>query len=701
MSQSPATGPPETGLPRPSTTRFILLILMICAGSSFAAYWWLVAGHGFWITEQSRCLTWLGGARSAISDVGGFNGCVTSIALRQESVVLLGPVTMIMVGVVITAASVPLMLWFWGSRKPSPRLTECFESCLREIGVRRKPRLITPRRGARGGARVFGLYPRYWVLADPLRTAAAPDAKLAVVLRHELAHLRLGDVDRTRLARSIWGAYFVLVAPALTLSIAEQGGRAWVEVGSRLLIMMALIHLTYRSLLRAREHEADLLADAAQSRSHPDTSSPTLTTVLAEQERKDRNLRRWRPPTFLLAHPVPAERIAVLDRPQLAARLSAAEFVSIGIAAGFIFQELAFAVGAVLPAAPEAAYWITGAVVAVPVCVVAITALWRHELAGPGPLSRRAVLIAGALLGAALLAGSQLSPRAAANWSSVQLTVSSVLPSDLVLTSAGPLADAALAFAVIAGSALFMLWALTVARELAAASRHRSPAGQRRIATILAVAVLALPLGTWFLLCRLAGNNAVDPAAAPAADLLQGQLLLLGLVTTAAVALVPFLVIASLRRGRAARRHAVSLALISGAVAALVPFGAWCAGAVVRSLAAPGPPIVAAGNTGPLPLLPASVAAGNGPIGAGIMCWTLGNTPPQDLTSPATWRVLGGLLERTPDQPLKLLGGELIRAARAPAASALPVATSAWIAAGFRCNILLSTPSASDTPGRG
>jgi len=61
--------------------------------------------------------------------------------------------------------------------------------------------------------------------------------------------------------------FFVLVAPALIISVARQGGLAWLTVGLRLLVLWALIHLTFQSLLRAREHEADLLAAATQAAS--------------------------------------------------------------------------------------------------------------------------------------------------------------------------------------------------------------------------------------------------------------------------------------------------------------------------------------------------------------------------------------------------------------------------------------------------
>ena len=291
-------------------------------------------------------------------------------------------------------------------------------------------------------------------------------------------------------------------------------------MGLRLLLLLLLVHLTYLSLLRAREHEADLLADKAQSRSGPEPNTPSQRG-LAGQPRQ-RGYRSFLP-TFLLAHPTSIQRAAALNRPQLTARLSMLEFLSIGIGAGVIFQELAFAVGAVMPGAPQAAYWITGAIVAGPVSAVTIAALWRHCLVGPGPVRRSTAMAAGALLGVGLLAGSQLSPRAAANWGMVRMTISPVLPSNLSLSVIGLRGAAGLALVVVAGSAVFMLWALVFARELTAVSR-RSHAWLRRMSTGLAVAVLAVPLGTWFMVFRLAGDSVNGQQGTSIADLLQGHL---------------------------------------------------------------------------------------------------------------------------------------------------------------------------------
>lgn len=690
--------PHGTGLPRPSTTRFVLLILVICAGSSFVAYWWLIARHGFWMTEQARCLAWLSKPHGGIADVNGFNQCITGLALRQEGAVLLGPVTVIVVSILATVTQVVVMLRSWGLKAPSPRLSACFESCLREVGIRRRPRLATVRRGASGGARVSGIYPFYWVLADRHRAAAAKDGRLAVMLRHEMAHLRAGDVDRALLARSAWGVFFALAAPALVFSVAQQGGTAWTQVVLRLGILLVLIYLTYRSLLRAREHEADLAADAAQARYGLDPDAPTLASVLAEPQRKDRLRRRWRLPPFLLAHPSPAGRIAVLSEPRLTARLSPAEFLSTGIAAGLIFQELAFAIGAVLPAHPEVAYWITGAVMAVPVCHVTITGIWRHELAGPGPLRHRAVILAGTLLGLGFLAGSQLSPRAAVDWGSVQLTVSPVLPSDLMLTAAGPLADAALAAAVMAGCALFMLWAVALVRELAPLPRRDPVRRPYRVSVALAVAVLAVPLGTWFLLCRLAGNDRLDPAAVPAADVLQGQLLFAALAAAAAVAFLSLLAAGIQRRGQAGsplRRVTARAALSSGVL--VMPFVALGSGAAIQQwFITPGPPIANYGG-GSLPLLPPSVADSSSPLKTGITCWIFTHVPNSGTTDPATLRLLGRLLQRTPDRPLDLLGGEFTRVAQAPSSATTEgLIASVWLAALNRCDTL---PGSALPPG--
>jgi hypothetical protein len=680
-------------LPRPSTTRFVLLVLMVCAGTSFAAYWWFVALRGDWVTEQAACLSRLGRTGS----VAAFNSCIGSVVIRQEGVVLLGPVTIVVTGVLIAVASVPILLLIWGAVTSSSRVAGCFQACLGEVEVHRRPRLVTVRRGARGPARVFGIYPRYWVVADSILLRAASDGELRAVLDHELAHLVAGDVDRARLARSIWGVFFVLVAPALVVSVAAAGGLAWVAVGLRLVILLALIHLTYQSLLRAREHEADLLAASAESSARAGPPVPFLAAALRSQPPP-----RWHGlpvADFLLAHPAPARRVAVLAQPRQAARLSVIEFLSIGLAAGVVFQELAFAVGAILPSSQQAAYWITGAIVAVPVSLVTITALWRHELAGPGPVGMPAAAAAGALLGAGLLAGSQLSPRAATNWGTVQFTVSPVLPSNLSLWAAGIGQTAALAGVAIVGGALFTLWALTLARLLTARRRRGSLTQWRRLSTVLAIAVLAIPIGTWFQVCRLTADVVIGPLGTPFGDLLQGRTLLVGLVVTVVIALLPVVALAFVRPARRRRRIWLTAGAWSAA-AILVPVMPWVAGDAVHGAVAPGPPIAAgpASPAGPLPLLPPQVTHGHQRIGAGVMCFTLALISARDRTRPVIWREFGALLQRTPDQGLDTIGGALVRASGTPSDAASGLARQAWLAAGYRCNILINTPSPGQSP---
>ena len=518
MSQPSGAVPLPEGLPRSSTTRFVLLILMICAAATFAGYWWLVAGRGDWVGAQIACLDWFGRVDEPDGGATAFNACINSVAFRQEGTILLAPLAMIGISVVLAAASVPVLLRMWGRRQPPPRLRQCFELSLRQVGLKRRPQLVAVRYGARGQARAFGFYPRYWVVTDPL-VIAGSDAGLGAVLRHELAHLRSGDVDRARLARYCWGVFLVVLVPALTISVALQASGAWLAVCLRLLVLLALIHVTYQSLLRAREHEADLLAEAA---AHPQPAArhgSALAAVLGAHASPRGRSRLL--PTFLRAHPTPAQRAAVLEHPELSARLSLMEFLSVAIAGGVMFYEVAFAVGAVAPALPLGAYWITGAIVAAPVCLVTVSALWRHELAGPGPLSRWTVAAAGALMGAGLLAGSQLSPRAATNWEQVRLAPSPALPGNLSVWVIGALGTAALALAAVAGGALFMLWALGLVRKLTSFSLHGK--AWRRASVWLAAAVLAVPVGSWFAVWpagggqrgRAAGRGDLGSAAGP------------------------------------------------------------------------------------------------------------------------------------------------------------------------------------------
>jgi len=669
-------------LPRPSTTRFILLVLMTCAAASFAAYWWFIELRGNWSAEQAACLIRLGRAGS----VTGFNRCVDGVLLRQEGVVLLGPVTIVLAGVLVTVASVPVMLLIWGSVPARARVRETFAASLAASGAARPPRLVAAKRRVRGEARVFGIFPRYWVVADRYLVAGTGPA-LRAVLAHELAHLRAGDIDRARLARGIWGVFFLVVAPALVISVAAQGGLAWAAVGLRLLVLLVLIHLTFQSLLRAREYEADRLA-----------AEPSLAVTL-----RARPLRRSGTfiPEFLCSHPSPAKRLSVLSSPALAARLPVLEFLSTGIATGVVFQELAFAVEALLPGSGEAAYWIAGALMAVPLCLVTMTALWRDELDGPAGPRLPAVATAGALLGAGLLAGSQLSPRAATNWGTVQYAVSPALPSNMSLQAAGFWGVAALAAAAIAGGVVFALWALALARLRLG----------HRLATALAVAVVAVPLGTWFEVCRLAADSANGPQGTAIGDLLHGRALLIALVVTGIVALIPVMVLSASRQQAVtvlsstvlSSRAALSRAALSSAVlccavavAVAVPLAPWLTGSAFLRAVTPGPPI-APSSSGALPLLPGEVIRGHGQLNAGLMCFVLAQISAPDQAKPVVWREVGVLLQRTPDQGLDTIGGALVRAAGSSAAG-LGLARQAWLAAGFRCDILLDTPTPGSSP---
>jgi hypothetical protein len=80
-------------LPRASTTRFILLIMMVCAASMFAAYWWLVSLRDNWLTEQNACVTML---ERKSADLASFNGCIAGVVLCQEGGVLLGPAAVLL-----------------------------------------------------------------------------------------------------------------------------------------------------------------------------------------------------------------------------------------------------------------------------------------------------------------------------------------------------------------------------------------------------------------------------------------------------------------------------------------------------------------------------------------------------------------------------------------------------------------------------
>jgi Zn-dependent protease with chaperone function len=130
------------------------------------------------------------------------------------------------------------------------------------------------------------------------------------LVRHELAHVAHRDVALAWLARSVWYALAPLLAVPLVASLVSSDRSLLLDYLWRAVLFAVMVQLVSSALLRSREHDADLRAAGAAG------GPETIAAAVARA--RDPGVAAWyrRP---LANHPSPARRVAVLERPELAA----------------------------------------------------------------------------------------------------------------------------------------------------------------------------------------------------------------------------------------------------------------------------------------------------------------------------------------------------------------------------------------------
>jgi Zn-dependent protease with chaperone function len=184
------------------------------------------------------------------------------------------------------------------------------------------------------------------------------------LVRHELAHVAHRDVALAWLARSVWYALAPLLAVPLVATLLSSDRSLLLPYLWRAALFAVMVQVVSSALLRSREHDADLRA--ARAAGGPETVAAAVAGA------RDRGAAPWYR-RLLANHPSPARRLAVLERPELAAGVTLLD----GFTAAFL------------------------ATLTVPLVVQVLTALLRGS--GRSDLADVvAALIAGPLLGGAV-----------------------------------------------------------------------------------------------------------------------------------------------------------------------------------------------------------------------------------------------------------------------------------------------------------
>ncbi|MET8027183.1 M48 family metalloprotease [Streptomyces avermitilis] len=631
-----------SALPHPTSTQFLLLLVVLGSASLFAGTWWGVLTQDGWRPRSEACLR-----RASVAGAAPFSTtrCLNELLLRESAVSLLAPVAVFAVvgAAVLTTTLWRLRRWHRHPLRAGEKVTEALHGCLDESGFPAdgRPLLVVERRGRIGGVReeamAYGLFGRrYIVVANHTALATGvewdtPEGRIALAtLRHEIAHLRAGDVGRTRFAfHALWVFPCLVVLPLAAAALARLDSLG-VSLGWRLAVIVGVVLLSFLTFVRTREYEAD--ATAAACRTDPGAMALAVEASLAREP------SRWPEPLGL--HPDDRSRLTALRAPETLYRLPLASCLIVGTAVGAAFHEVAQLLEAAIPENVRLAYWLTGLLAGTGVTAVVAVSVWRDldQRARRGIPGLPPAAVPGTLLGLALVAGSQVSPHAAATWERIFPTAL-VNGDNSSLLSADPAATLPLVALVAAGGAVFVGWARAL--------------GPPRCSSALQVAaliglgglVLSAPLGLWFAVQRLIATP--DMSSSSVEGLLRDPAVLWSLGGTGAVALLT-LGVATARPGHrraegAGRRRAVPAAL--GAALSLLVALAVGTGADRR--AGPGPPLAGLPTAGdrarPTPerSVPLTLPTGSSATDAAVdpevdpanACWLFNNTPADRIRS--------------------------------------------------------------------
>jgi Zn-dependent protease with chaperone function len=614
--------PPEVvfRLPPPSTSRLVLLGTTLGAFALFTASW-MVLRLGPGVGADPACLT---------PDAASTIVACTDPAISARGAVLLAAPAALAVFATTGARLLPGLLVRMRRLEPLPADHPVRPQLARmtaAAGLSREPQWYHPA-GITGETWTFGHRPRHRVVIAHGGLAgllAGRDVARGLVA-HELAHLRNRDVDRTY-TLLIAAALAVVAAGWLLVDAAVHSGIVGAALGVRALLLAALVGLTVLAVLRAREHDADLRAA---------TSEPVGVRVWLAGPAPPQRLPYW-----LAHHPPVDSRRGALSNPATLLRVSPVEFLTTGLAAGLTITELGPVIGRLLVGwGAFPAYVLVGFVVGLPVAAVVCLACTRAHLTGRPAV--RELAVAGAVLGAGLAGGTELSLRSSASWQ-VLFATADDREARSSLLAADPASAAWLVALAVAGGVLFTVWSSAAGRAWLRGT------GPRPLSSVLlTAAVLAAPLGGWFLTVRVA-----------AADAWPLPLLSAALTGPVGVAVLLFPVVAGwavlVRLRRAARERSrwwPAAAVIVGLVLAVG----------LPSLALPTP-------SDDVPVVPATRQAG-------IACvWLTGEDVLVRPRTPGDLGEVGRYLARTDDPGLQMLGSRLVEAdsdaERAAAAAAL------------------------------
>ena len=215
-----------------------------------------------------------------------------------------------------------------------PNIVSCLTELCREAGFSSAPVFLSDPLNPNVGGFAFGRIGRRYVALNGglLAQYHVDPARFRAIVRHELAHLKNNDVDKTYFAVAASLAFVLVAFIPLGISLIDDVffGEDLVfglNLAWRGIVIAGYVYLTLAALLRTREIYADIRASIW------DGESGTLREILSKPARKNRF-------AFLGFHPDPVLRLRSFDEPHRLFRLSYWDAFAAGIASTLAFPDL-------------------------------------------------------------------------------------------------------------------------------------------------------------------------------------------------------------------------------------------------------------------------------------------------------------------------------------------------------------------------
>lgn len=329
-------------LPSDTDFRFVLLIVAVIASSitAFNSMQYDILTSSWW-KATSNCI-----AKSQLAHPDDLTlqlqfekRCRDAYELIQGGWILLGVVFLLLFVAVIIYWLIPSWL-IWRRRlspftaEDDPQIMSSLNELCRESALARPPVFLSDPFNPTVGGLAFGRLGRRYVALNGglLAQFHSNPARFHAVVRHELAHLRNNDVDKTYFAVAVSLAFVLVALIPLGVSLIDDVffgtdfifglNLAWRAIG-----IAGYVYLALAALLRSREIHADVRASIW------DGEAGALREILSKSVGGNRL-------SFLGFHPDPRHRLRSFDEPQRLFRLSFWDAFAAGIASTLAFPDL-------------------------------------------------------------------------------------------------------------------------------------------------------------------------------------------------------------------------------------------------------------------------------------------------------------------------------------------------------------------------